>query len=422
MMSVNRLPQSDYEIKAAQSDQSRKCGIEPDLRILELVNKVCGYPSLQAASKALNVSQSLLSRKIQRIELQVGLELFERTFRGITPTRYAEMLGVRVERALAFMEIAERNISTLRVSYRKPSQFYKKATRRQLITLLSVYDNNSVSNAARDLCISQPSVTMTLRELEKLIGANLFSRHSKGLLPTEAGEILVKHVKLAMSEIRAAAVDFALIAGGNATHIKIGVLPLAGQILVPKAIASLLRHYPATQVDIIDASYQAQIRGLLFGDIDLSVGGLDFKPPAGITQEKLFDDTLVIVSRQDHPVFKHKRLTLSGLSRFDWVVPRQGTPARTCIERAFERAGVSVGSNAIVTNSGYVRTILLESDRLAVMSRQQIRFEELAGVLAVLPVALNECTIPVGIRRRGDGISTEISKLFSEQLRELSAS
>jgi DNA-binding transcriptional LysR family regulator len=140
------------------------------------------------------------------------------------------MLGVRVERALAFMEIAERNISTLRVSYRKPSQFYKKATRRQLITLLSVYDNNSVSNAARDLCISQPSVTMTLRELEKLIGANLFSRHSKGLLPTEAGEILVKHVKLAMSEIRAAAVDFALIAGGNATHIKIGVLPLAGQI------------------------------------------------------------------------------------------------------------------------------------------------------------------------------------------------
>lgn len=350
--------------------------------------------------------------------------LFERTRRGMTANEFGTILAGRIIRALNHLQTAETEMLAAR---RRPDAtarrrgFTGKVTHRQLSAVIAIADHHTQTGAARVLELSQPALTLALRELERLVGEPLFLRTPRGMMATPAGEILSRRAKLAFSEITAARSDLTARAGVISGRIAIGVLPLSGTLLAPRAINLLLREHPALQLTVVDGSYVSQIQDLLCGDIDLIVGGLDYRAPAEIVQEHLFNDWLSIAARKTHPLFGKKRLTLADLAGAEWVVPRAGTPARISFERVMASAGLSIGDNPIVASAAPVRALLMESDRLAVMSRHQIHFEESAGLLGVLPIKLEGTELAIGIRTRADSSPSAAVQALIRHLRELSA-
>ena len=350
-------------------------GIEPNLRRLQVYLAVHEHGGIHRAAARLHLSQSSVTRAVQQLEIQVGRPLFERTSKGMAGNELGDILAERARRALSHLDKAETEIVNLHRSFNKAARqrsFSTKLTYRQLRTLIAIVDYQTQTVAARSLALTQPALTLSLRSLEKVVGERLFLRTPRGMVATPVGDILARRAKLAFSEITAANSDISAHVGALSGSIVVGVLPLSGTLLAPRAINRLLREHPSIKITLVDGTYQSQIQGLLCGNIDLIVGGLDYQSPAEIIQEPLFDDWLSIVARKRHPLFKRHSLSLLDLAGAEWVVPPDGTPARISFERVMSRIGLDVGSNPIVANASPVRALLIESDRLAVMSRHQI--------------------------------------------------
>jgi LysR family transcriptional regulator of gallate degradation len=396
--------------------------VEPNLRRLRAHLAVSECGSVQRAAEKLHLTQSSLTRAVQEIERQLGLLLYERTRRGMIPTEFGQILSARVCRALAHLDAVEKELLAREGVGRHPSGFSGKVTHRQLSALIGIADHQTETGAAQYLDLSQPAVTQALRDLERLVGEALFVRTTRGMIPTPSGEIVLRRARLAFSEIAAAGSDIAARLGVITGRVVVGTLPLAGSLLMPRAINLLLREHPKLQVAVVEGTYQTLISGLLCGDIDMIVGGLNHPALSEVVQDYLFQDMLSVVVRKDHALAAKKNLSLADLAGAQWVVPRKGTPARHCFDDVIVAAGLRLGANPIESDTLLtVRALLMESDRVALISRRQSRIEESAGLLTVLPINIDRSVLPVGIHMRADALPSIGVQALVRHLRVVTA-
>lgn len=396
------------------------------LRGLRSVLAVSKYGSVNKAAESLNLSQPALSRAIQIIEDELGITLFERKRSGMEATDCCRILTNRIARAENHLQKAAEEIVDIGdTPYGKAglSTLPRKISNRHLETLSAIANYKSLTYAADRLGLSRPAVTRSLHELEELVGTPLFRRTSHEVSATPSGEVLVMRGKLALAEIRQAQEEIAAFSSKVCGRIAIGTLPLSRAYLVPKAIAQLTDEYPDLLVSTIDGPYDELLASLRCGDLDLIVGALRNPAPVDdVREEKLFIDSLAVVTRAGHPLTKHSELTLNDIASADWVVPRHGTPTREHFETLFREAGIQVPTHIVETSSLVTaRSLLTESDKLALISRSQVSFDVDSGTLCALPIQLHGTERPIGITVRADAFLTPGVELFIERLRSIAA-
>ena len=162
---------------------------------------------------------------------------------------------------------------------------------------------------------------------------------------------------------------------------------LARSRLVPSTILEFTAEHPEHGVSILEGSYDYLIAGLQKGEVDFLVGAM--REPLlhdHVTQEHLFDDPLAIIMRAGHPLARRRRVPIAALAKYPWVAPRPNSPLRKHFDELFEAAGVVVPARTIDCNSlAAARALLIESDRLMLLSAHQIHYDIEAGLLCALP-------------------------------------
>jgi DNA-binding transcriptional LysR family regulator len=412
---------------AAKGDNTLETAtIEPNLRRLRALAGIAQWGSVRQAAKELHLTQPTVTRAVQKLERELGVHLFDRSAHGMHQTELGALAARRAVRALGQLAWAERELGEHCLpddAPRRPTHHLAHAlTHRHLQALIAAADCGTLSAAAGRLGLSQPAVTQALNDLERQVGAPLLLRAGRGLAATTAGEILIRRGKLALAEIAALASDIAERRGTIMGRIRVGVLPLSGTLLVPRAVSRLLGQYPELRVCLVEGSYDTLLQALRCGDVDLIAGPLRIPcPAADIAQERLFDGTLSVIARKGHPLEKRDRLSLSDLGAWDWVLPRRGTPAYHMIGQTMREAGLAMPANPIESNGlAAIRALLIESDRLAMISRHQIYFEQRDGLLCVLPVELGKTSRPIGIATRADAAHPAGVLALLEHLRTVS--
>jgi LysR family transcriptional regulator of gallate degradation len=102
------------------------------------------------------------------------------------------------------------------------------------------------------------------------------------------------------------------------------------------------------------------------------------------------------------------------------VLPRVGTPTRTLFEKAIDKQGLPVPEHVIETSSMVtLRGLLLQSDRITVLSHHQIHFDEEYGMLQTLTFDLKEASRPIGITRRSHGKPSPAAELMISEIRKV---
>lgn len=378
--------------------------IELNMRQLRALVAVAQGGSVHKAASLLHVTQPAVTRAIHEFEQALGLELFERTAKGMVATEVGAILVERTQRAFAQLTQAEQELAEIGLSRRSSASISVKVTHRHLRTLVAVDEHQTETAAAVELDVSQPSVTQTLRELERIVEADLFLRTARGMLVTRAGEVMVRRTKLMFHELQQARDDIAAHLGNITGRIVVGALPLASTLLVPRAVTRLKQEYPELLVTLLEGTYESLLDELRCGDVDLLVGVLRYPIPCSdIVQEKLFEDLLSVVGRKGHPFAGAKSLKLADVINAEWVLPYKGAPSRKAFEQVMNAAGLPLPRNAIESNALVaLRALLIESDRLSILSRNQIHYEELHGMLSVLPIDMRGSERPIGITTRAD--------------------
>ncbi|MDP1533694.1 MAG: LysR substrate-binding domain-containing protein, partial [Rubrivivax sp.] len=256
-------------------------------------------------------------------------------------------------------------------------------------------------------------------------GVSLFQRSQRGTRLSEAGERLLLRAELARVELRSGHDELAALCGLAPGRIAVGALPMAGDVLVPQALARLFAVMPGVQATVVDGTYEALVDQLRHGEVDLVVGPLrGEQAPADLREQLLFIDHLVPVVRAGHPLARSRggARTLAALLALPWIGPLPGTPARAAFERAFDTEGLAVPPVSLQVNSpAVVRALLLASDAVALLSPLQVRGEVGAGQLRVLPVAVQRTERAIGLMLRRDGLPSPALRALLMELQVVAA-
>ena len=393
------------------------------LRRLRAVIGVYEHGSALKATEFVHLSQPAIMDAIGACEDDLGALLFTRTSRGMTPTDAGTVLCTRIASAFGYLRQADDEISMKR----------GKATRRlhrlisevQLRALSAIISSGGFHAAARQLGLSQPSVYRAARELETLCGVPLLQRNGAGILPTAEALDLARLGDLCFRELSHGLDEIRELQGIMDGSLNIGALPLARSKWLPDSLASVLRKYPFAKVRIMDGPYAEQLSALRHGRIDMIMGALRDPPPiADIVQEHIFNDPFVIVVRAAHPLAagfdsEQDKLPPRHLGELAWVLPRQGTPGRANFE-AFMAAKGLTSPASVVECSSFVttRSLVMQSDYAALLSRQQVEAEVALDQLKIMGPPLTASSRAIGITTRKGFRPTGLQRAFLDQIHQ----
>lgn len=381
-----------------------------NLRHLKALSLVARLGSTHQAAREMGLSQPAISQALKQVEAAFGTPLFRRASTGMRPTAEGGLVTLRIGRLFAALEEMRRRAQAARRG-RPGQRLDHVVTMTHLRTVRAVADARGLSAAARTLGLKAPNVHRAVRELETLVGARLFDRLHNGVEPTPLGAEVARLAGLALREIRAAHEDLDEARGRATGKVVIGAQPLARTDLLPAAIGAFCTRVPTAGVELVEGSYEILVEALRRGELDIMLGALRQEPGESDLQETpLVSDSLSILARAGHPLAGRSDVTIAELARYPWVIPRPGAPTRTHFDKLFEGFALPglVESSSLVM----IRALLAASDRLTLLSRRRILYEEEQGLLAALPIPLPFTERDVGITTRANWYPTRLQRAF----------
>ncbi|HYW50236.1 MAG TPA: LysR family transcriptional regulator, partial [Gemmatimonadaceae bacterium] len=119
-----------------------------------------------------------------------------------------------------------------------------------LLAFAQTADAGSLSRAARDLELSQPSLTAQIQRLEKHLGAALFDRHARGVTLTDAGRALYPRARRILEEVRTTEDAIRREAVEGAATLSVGAIPTVAPYVLPAALQRLRARHAAMRVEL----------------------------------------------------------------------------------------------------------------------------------------------------------------------------
>ena len=395
------------------------------LRHLKSALYVAEYKNVTRAADKLNRSQTTITKAISELESTLGARLFDRAATGMMSTVYGAALARRVRLVVDEFDKAGKSYQEFKPGgrdYHSIPVFSLDISYKRLAAFVALYEKRNVTAAAQTLGISKTAVYNSMRYLEELLELPLFRSEPNGVTPTGLATILARHTKLAFSQIHQAIDDIASLDGVTQGRVVIGTLPYTRTYLTPVAINRLLEKYPQIDVVTREGPYDVLESSLRSGDIDFIVGAIrNVENRADIVTEKLFEDRLSVIARKDHPLAGRSRINFKDMQEAQWVLPARGSPSRQLFDETLSRHEMLVPKHAVETSSlSMVRGLLMDSDRVALLSEHQIYYDMQFGILDVLPVVLEDTYRPIGLTLRAHTQPSPAAELFLEYLREVS--
>ena len=386
------------------------------LRKIWLAIMVADRGSFSEAAAAMGISQSAASRAIQSLEIEFQCALFARHGQSVKATRQGEILLFRAKRAREQLRRAASEFGELRAEAVFGDMMH--ASDHEYRAFIAVYNQTTVSQAALSLGVKQPSISRSLSRLELRLKQALFERRSFELRSTEIGEKLVVHFKLMFRELDQAREEIKLNLGNRKGQVVLGCLPPTRTRLVPGAVLALISEYPDVNVRIVDGIFPALFAMLMHGEMDVLIGTLRDPLPEGTNAEFLLYDKVSIVVRPEHPLARQDVVTLEDCLQYDWILPNSSAPLRQFFNNVLQSRGYNLPKRYTEVDSIIVgRSLLCNSDRIAILSYFHVEQEVRWGRLSTLPLPLPDAGRKFGVLTKEDYLPTPFVAAFIQALR-----
>ncbi|XEC92932.1 LysR family transcriptional regulator [Paenibacillus tarimensis] len=185
----------------------------------------------------------------------------------------------------------------------------------------------SVTRASEILRISQPAVTIQIRNLEKELGFQLIAPRGRGILLTEAGEFIAAHANRLFAleqDIERSIIDYK---EGRTGKLRIAATYLPANFLLPRWIAAFKAEHRNVQVILHTANTREAMLQLIQYKVDVAVIGGGAEPEQGICRKVLFEDPMWFVVPRGHP-FAGQEVNLAEIVREPFIMREEGSRTR----------------------------------------------------------------------------------------------
>lgn len=210
----------------------------------------------------------------------------------------------------------------------------------QLSTFVEVIERGSFSAAADRLDLTQPAVSLQIRQLEKRVGVRLIERVGRRAQPTPAGTELLAHARAIAGAVATAEESLAPYASGTMGRVQIGTGATACIHFLPAVLRDLRQRFPKLEVTIRTGNATDILRHLEDNALDL---GLVTLPAPGRMFDitPLLEDEFVVLSSPQGPTLP-RAATAAALARHPIILYEPGAQTRRIVDDWFAEAGFSI--------------------------------------------------------------------------------
>lgn len=283
---------------------------------------------------------------------------------------------------------------------------------RQLRYFVTVAKTLSFSEAARELFITQGTLSQQIQQLEAEAGVELFRRNSRNVALTEEGRDFLPAAMRAVEASRQCSEKIKDLRSELGGTLNIGVT-YSFRSMLTETVKQFVREHPAVKLTIYYKTASELHEMLRTGEVDFI---LAFKPllyHPEIVSEELFTCDLSAIMRRDHPLADRKSLTIKDLERQRIILPGSGLQARRTFERFIDVDTSSLDVCMEVNDPDMLLDILQGTRMVAVMSALGLKERPM---LVSIPIDGFDTSMPGCVHYLKDGYRKRSMTAFLDML------
>lgn len=257
-------------------------------------------------------------------------------------------------------------------------------TLRQLQIFISAATHVSFARAAEELHLTQPAVSMQIRQLQDTIGLELFERVGRGLALTEAGEKFTHHAMRILGELRDAEETLQALKGAHAGLITVGLVSTA-KYFVPKLLARYSEQFPDVDIRFEIGNRESLFKLLQDNCIDLAIMGRVPNGMAAVPQ-LLAPHPHVMIGPAQHRLRDARRFDLHELRNEVFLLREPGSGTRAVAEEMFKHHLFQPAKVVTLGSNETIKQAVMAGMGVSLLSLHTLLLELRTGEIALLDV------------------------------------
>ncbi|MCH6264761.1 MULTISPECIES: LysR family transcriptional regulator [Neobacillus] len=255
----------------------------------------------------------------------------------------------------------------------------------ELKTFVTLAEVKNFTKTAELLLMSQPSVSLHIKNLEKEFQTKLFLRSPKFLQITPTGEILYERAKQMITIYEQTRQDILEHQDSIKGELIIGASFTIGEYILPALLIDLQKDYPELDLHVVIGNTEeiAQSVKLYKVDIGLIEGHTNEKE---LSVHPFMEDELFVVSSNNHELARKKGVTMADLQNQTWVTRENGSGTREYLNHVIRSNGLKVKSFLTISSSQGIKETLINGMGLSLLSGSIIDREVKQGLLSIIHV------------------------------------
>jgi DNA-binding transcriptional LysR family regulator len=257
-------------------------------------------------------------------------------------------------------------------------------TIRQLKIFAAVARHLSHSRAAEEMYLSQPAISMQIKQLEQSIGLRLFDQVGKQLHLTEAGQEILRYSRNIAQQLEEMDAVVSEMKGLERGRLNISVVSTANYFM-PQLLVKFIQLHPKIHVSLHVANRDAVVKQLAENNADFAIMG---QPPEGtdMLAQPFMQNPLVVIAAPNHPLVTVRNIKPRQLAQETFLLREQGSGTRAVMQRFFASHRLALPTSMEMDTNEAIKQSVQAGMGLGIISRHAIELELETKRLAILNV------------------------------------
>lgn len=282
---------------------------------------------------------------------------------------------------------------------------------------VTVIEQKNFTRAAEILNISQPNVSLHIRNLENEFGSKLIHRSPKQVQITEAGELLYRHAKQILIHFEEAKREINDLHHVVTGKLRVGASFTIGEYILPKVLAAYAAQFPLVDVQIIISNTEEVIEGVRKNQLD--IGLIEGETNVhDIHIDPIMEDEMVVVVPLNHPLSQMRLIEKDMLQNQIWISREVGSGTRTYMDKFISEWGLKIKRSFVFSSNQGVKEAVKAGLGIALLSRWTVEREIETNGLRSLTLKHKKITRPFSFIQNKNSDESKAIKMFLQKIEE----
>lgn len=260
----------------------------------------------------------------------------------------------------------------------------QNATLHQLKVFEAVARHNSFTRAAEELFLTQPTVSMQVKQLSKAVSLPLFEQVGKRLYLTPAGKELYATCQDIFERLTQFQIAIADLKGLKQGCLRLAVVTTA-KYVIPRLLGPFCQRYPGIDISLTVTNHQYALESLASNRDDLYILS-QIPEDSDVQVEPFLPNPLVVLANRDHPLTKEKNIPLARIAEEPFIMREPGSGTRDAVQRLFSEQNLPMRVKLDLGSNEAIKQAIAGGLGISVLSKHTLALEGVNNQLSILDV------------------------------------